>query len=51
VDLKVEDKNLPPPVEVKSNKPGPNPDGSHEFLSGEAAINHMKLPPGSFWLE
>jgi glucose/arabinose dehydrogenase/azurin/lysophospholipase L1-like esterase/HEAT repeat protein len=46
VDLKVEDNNLPPPVEVKSNKPGPNPDGSHEFLSGEAAINHMKVPPG-----
>jgi hypothetical protein len=46
VDLKVEDKNLPPPVEVKSNKPGPNPDGSHEFLSGEAAISHMKVPPG-----
>jgi glucose/arabinose dehydrogenase/azurin len=46
VDLKVEDNNLPPPVEVKSNKPGPNPDGSHQFLSGEEALKHMKVPPG-----
>src|SRR6266550_3782086 len=46
VDLKVEDNNLPSPVEVKSNKPGPNPDGSHQFLSGEDAIKHMKVPPG-----
>src|SRR5437879_9810075 len=46
VDLKVEDNNLPPPVEVKSNKPGPNPDGSHQFLSGEEALKHMKVPAG-----
>src|SRR5688572_149055 len=46
VDLKVEDNNLPPPIVVKSNKPGPNPDGSHPFLSGEEAIKHMKVPPG-----
>src|SRR5437867_3975569 len=46
VDLKVEDNNLPPAVEVKSNKPGPNPDGSHQFLSGEAALKQMKVPPG-----
>jgi glucose/arabinose dehydrogenase/lysophospholipase L1-like esterase/plastocyanin len=44
-DLKVEDSNLPPPVEVTSNKPGPNPDGSYRFLSGEEAIKHMKVPP------
>lgn len=44
-DLEVKDDNLPPPVEVKSNKPGPNPDGSHKFLSGEEAIKHMKVPP------
>jgi glucose/arabinose dehydrogenase/azurin/HEAT repeat protein len=46
IDLKVEDDNLPPPIEVKSNKPGPNPDGSHQFLSGEEALKHMKVPPG-----
>jgi glucose/arabinose dehydrogenase/lysophospholipase L1-like esterase/azurin len=45
-DLQVEDNNLPPPIEVKSNKPGPNPDGSYNFLSGEEAIQHMKVPPG-----
>jgi glucose/arabinose dehydrogenase len=45
-DLTVEDNNLPPPVEVTSNKPGPNPDGSYTFLTGEEAIRHMKVPPG-----
>lgn len=45
-DFKVEDTNLPPAVPVTSNKPGPNPDGSHPFLSGEEAISHMKVPPG-----
>src|ERR1044072_7140103 len=28
-DLQVVDTNLPAAIEVKSNKPGPNPDGSH----------------------
>ncbi len=45
-DLAVKDDNLPPPVEVKSNKPGANPDGSHVFLGGQEAIKHMKVPPG-----
>lgn len=45
-DLKIDDSNLPPPIDVKTNKPGPNPDGSHVFLSGEEAIGRMKLPPG-----
>ncbi len=45
-DLVVKDDNLPLPVEVKSNHPGPNPDGSFTFLSGEAAIRHMQVPPG-----
>jgi glucose/arabinose dehydrogenase/azurin len=45
-DLEVKDDNLPPPVEVTSNKPGPNPDGTYNFLSGEEAIAHMKVPPG-----
>jgi glucose/arabinose dehydrogenase/azurin len=45
-DLQVRDDNLPPPVEVKSNQPGPNADGSYNFLSGEEAIKHMKVPPG-----
>jgi len=45
-DLAVKDNNLPPAVEVKSNKPGKNPDGSHVFLSGEDAIKHMTVPKG-----
>ena len=45
-DLVIKDDNLPPPVEVKTNKRGANPDGSHKFLSGEEAIKHMKVPPG-----
>ena len=45
-DLAVQDDNLPPAIVVKSNKPGPNPDGSHKFLTGEEAIKHMKMPKG-----
>ncbi len=45
-DLVVKDDNLPPVTEVKSNKPGENPDGSHPFLSGEDAIKHITVPPG-----
>jgi glucose/arabinose dehydrogenase/lysophospholipase L1-like esterase len=42
-DLKVDDSNIPAVEKVKSNKPGPNPDGSYKFLSGEEAIQHMTL--------
>src|SRR5262249_18304327 len=45
-DLADRDDNLPPPIEVKTNKPGPNPDQTWPFLSGEDAIKHMKVPPG-----
>ena len=45
-DLVVKDDNLPPPVTLPSNKPGPNPDGSHIFLSGEEAMKYMTVPPG-----
>lgn len=45
-DLAIQDDNLPPPIEVESNKPGPNPDGSHRFLGGEEAIAHMKVASG-----
>ncbi|HTD68625.1 MAG TPA: PVC-type heme-binding CxxCH protein, partial [Candidatus Limnocylindria bacterium] len=45
-DLAVKDENLPPVTEVKSNKPGTNPDGSHPFLTGQEAIEHLKVPPG-----
>lgn len=45
-DLEVKDDNLPEPIRVKTNKPGPNPDGTHKFLGGEEAIARMKVPPG-----
>jgi hypothetical protein len=43
---KVDDSNLPPVTQVKTNHPGTNPDGSHVFLSGEEAIKHMTMPQG-----
>ena len=45
-DLKVDDSNLPMVETLASNKPGPNPDGSHVFLSGEEAIRHMTVAKG-----
>lgn len=45
-DLQVDDSNLPAVETLTSNKPGPNPDGSHVFLSGQDAIAHMKLSAG-----
>jgi glucose/arabinose dehydrogenase len=45
-DLAVDDNNTPPFLPVKSNKPGPGPNGEHSFLDPEKAIEHMKLAPG-----
>ncbi len=45
-NLEIKDDNLPPPVEVKTNKPGEGPGGTFLFLSGEEAIKKMKVPPG-----
>ncbi len=42
-DLKVENDNLPPVTEVKSNDPGPLPDGAWPWPSGEEAIKKMTL--------
>jgi glucose/arabinose dehydrogenase len=43
--VKIDDSNTPPFLPVKTNKPGPGPDGKHVFLSGEEAIKHMKTGP------
>jgi putative heme-binding domain-containing protein len=43
---KVDDSNLPPFIPVKTNKPGKGPNGEHLYLSGEEAIQHMKLATG-----
>ena len=45
-DLKVDDSNTPPFIPVKTNKPGAGPNGDHIFLSGEAAIEKMRVPKG-----
>ena len=45
-DLVVDDSNLPPLTEVKSNKPGPNPDATHPYLGGEEAIAKMTVHSG-----
>jgi glucose/arabinose dehydrogenase len=44
-DIKIDDSNTPPFLPVKTNKPGPGPNGEHVFLSGEEAIKHMKAGP------
>jgi putative heme-binding domain-containing protein len=45
-DLKVNDDNTPPFLEVKTNKPGPLAGGAHLFLNGEEAIKKMTLAKG-----
>lgn len=44
--LSVDDSQLPPVTKVGSNKPGPNPDGTHPFLGGEEAISKMTVHSG-----
>src|SRR5690606_3284775 len=39
---KVDDSNLPPSLAVKTNKPGPGPDGTHPYKTGEEAMAEMK---------
>ena len=45
-DLQVDDSNLPPVDQLKSNKPGDQPDETHTFLGGEAAIAKMTVHSG-----
>ncbi len=45
-DLEVDDANAPPLLRVKTNKPGDSPDGKHEYLDGEAAIEQMSVASG-----
>ncbi len=45
-DYTVDDSNAPPPLTIKTNRPGPNPDGSHPFLSGKDAIAEMTVHTG-----
>ena len=45
-DEKPDDSNLPKFVHVETNKPGRGPNGTHLFLSGEEAIEKMKIGNG-----
>lgn len=45
-DITVDDGNTPPPLTIKTNKPGKNPDGSHVFQKAEAAIKSMTVHSG-----
>src|SRR6185437_10916694 len=45
-DLKVDDGNTPPFIPVKTNKPGPGPNGTHLFMTGEQDVAAMTLAPG-----
>ncbi len=45
-DLEVKDDNLPPELEVLTNKKGPNPDGSWPYEDGTDAIEKMTIAKG-----
>jgi putative heme-binding domain-containing protein len=45
-DLKVNDRNTPPFIPTKTNKPGPGPGGTHIFLDGTKAIEKMTVAKG-----
>src|SRR6185369_9546185 len=45
-DIKVDDSNTPPFIEVKSNRPGKGPNGENIYLHPEESIAHMKVGQG-----
>ncbi len=45
-DLKVQDKNLPEQLTVKTNIPGTLDGGKHKYLGGKEAIEKMKIAEG-----
>ncbi|MBI2480278.1 MAG: dehydrogenase, partial [Planctomycetia bacterium] len=45
-ELQVDDSNTPDFIPVISNKQGPGPNGTFEFLSGESAIGNMEVAKG-----
>ena len=42
-EAEVDDSIVPSPIPVKTNKPGPGPEGEHAYLTGEEAIGKMKI--------
>ena len=45
-DMEIDDSNPPAIPKIKSNKPGPNPDGSHRYVGPEEAIRLMSVARG-----
>lgn len=45
-DMKVDDTNVPPFIDVITNLSGPLEGGKHQFLDGEEAIQKMKVAQG-----
>jgi len=45
-DVEVDDSNTPPFIPVKTNMPGKGPAGEHLFLTGEEAIDKMRVAEG-----
>ncbi len=45
-DYTPDDAGAPPLIPVISNKPGGGPNGTHQFLTGEEAIEKMDVHPG-----
>ena len=45
-DMKIDDSNAPEVPKIKSNKAGPNPDGSYNYVDAEEAIKLMTVPKG-----
>ena len=42
-DMTIDDSNAPTIPKIKSNKPSPNPDGSHRYVGPEEAIKLMTV--------
>jgi putative heme-binding domain-containing protein len=45
-DLRVNDRNTPPFIPTRTNKPGPGPGGTFLFLDGQKAIEKMTVAKG-----
>ena len=42
-DYKIDDSNTPEFITFPTNRPGPNPDGSYPFHTGEEALKYMTV--------
>ena len=45
-DAKVDDSDIPPPINAQTNEPGAGPNGAHVFLDGQQAVQKMTIGQG-----